>query len=192
MALSPVSREFLWIGSTDVYNYYDTYNFNVVYTVGGATSTEAVKLTITETLESSQTVTAAESGQVNVSPSSNITSFANRDRSAGTYSLSSSSGDHAFFSVDSSGNISSSSALDYDTKKTYNFNLNYLASDGRTFVETIALTLTDTLSSTATITTEETESLTIPIAQLTSSQTYQAAKPGGTFSLSGTDQVILM
>ena len=177
----------LRIGSTDVYNYYDTYNFNVVYTVGGATSTEAVKLTITETLESSQTVTAAESGQVNVSPSSNITSFANRDRSAGTYSLSSSSGDHAFFSVDSSGNISSSSALDYDTKKTYNFNLNYLASDGRTFVETIALTLTDTLSSTATITTEETESLTIPIAQLTSSQTYQAAKPGGTFSLSGTD-----
>ena len=178
----------LRIGSTDVYNYYDTYNFNVVYTVGGATSTEAVKLTITETLESSQTVTAAESGQVNVSPSSNITSFANRDRSAGTYSLSSSSGDHAFlFSVDSSGNISSSSALDYDTKKTYNFNLNYLASDGRTFVETIALTLTDTLSSTATITTEETESLTIPIAQLTSSQAYQTAKPGGTFSISGTD-----
>ena len=68
----------------------------MVYTVGGVTSTEAVKLTITETLESSQTVTAAESGQVNVSPSSNITSFANRDRSAGTYSLSSSSGDHVF------------------------------------------------------------------------------------------------
>lgn len=177
----------LRIGSTDVYNYYDTYNFNVVYTVGGSTSTEAVKLTINETLESSQTVTAAESGQVNISPSNNITSFANRDRGAGTYSLSSSGSDHSSFSVDSSGNISSSSALDYDTKKTYNFNLNYLASDGRTFVETIALTLTDTLSSTAAITTEETESLTIPIAQLSSSKAYQTAKPGGTFSVSGTD-----
>ena len=177
----------LRIGSTDVYNYYDTYDFNVVYTIGGSTSTEAVKLTITETLASTQTLTAAESSQVNVSPSNNITSFAGRDRNAGTYSLSSSSGDHSLFNVDSDGNISSAGALDYDTQQTYAFDLNYLASDGRTFVETIALTLTDTLSSTATITTEETESLTIPIAQLTSSQTYQAAKPGGTFSLSGTD-----
>ena len=177
----------LRIGSTDVYNYYDTYDFNVVYTIGGSTSTEAVKLTITETLASTQTLTAAESSQVNVSPSSNITSFAGRDRNAGTYSLSSSSGDHLLFNVDSDGNISSASALDYDTQQTYAFDLNYLASDGRTFVETIGLTLTDTLSSTAAITTEETESLTIPIAQLTSSQTYQAAKPGGTFSLSGTD-----
>ena len=177
----------LRIGSTEPYNYYDTYDFNVVYTIGGSTSTEAVKLTITETLVSSQTLTAAESSQVNASPSSNITGFAGRDRNAGTYSLSSSSGDHSLFNVDSDGNISSVSALDYDTQKTYAFDLNYLASDGRTFVETIALTLTDTLSSTAAITTEETESLTIPIAQLTSSQTYQAAKPGGTFSLSGTD-----
>jgi flagellin-like hook-associated protein FlgL len=77
--------------------------------------------------------------------------------------------------------------LDYDTQQSYSFDLNYLASDGRTFVESISLTLTDTLTSTATITTEETESLTIPIAQLTSSQTYQTEKPGGTFSLSGTD-----
>ena len=177
----------LRIGSTDVYNYSDTYDFNVIYTIGGSTSTEAVKLTITETLASTQTLTAAESSQVNVSPSSNITSFAGRDRNAGTYSLSSSSGDHLLFNVDSDGNISSASALDYDTQQTYAFDLNYLASDGRTFVETISLTLTDTLSSTAAITTEETESLTIPIAQLTSSQTYQAAKPGGTFSLSGTD-----
>jgi flagellin-like hook-associated protein FlgL len=175
------------IGSTDVYNYYDTYDFNVVYTIGGSTSTEAVELTITETLASTQTLTAAESSQVNVSPSNNISSFAGRDRNAGTYSLSSSSGDHLLFNVDSDGNITSAGALDYDTQQTYAFNLNYLASDGRTFVETIALTLTDTLSSTATITTEETESITIPIAQLTSSQTYQAAKPGGTFSLSGTD-----
>ena len=175
------------IGSTDVYNYYDTYDFNVVYTIGGSTSTEAVKLTITETLASTQTLTAAESSQVNVSPSNNISSFAGRDRNAGTYSLSSSSGDHLLFNVDSDGNITSAGALDYDTQQTYAFNLNYLASDGRTFVETIALTLTDTLSSTAAITTEETESITIPIAQLTSSQTYQAAKPGGAFSLSGAD-----
>jgi len=177
----------LRIGSSDVYNYYDTYDFNVVYTVGGLTSTETVKLKITETLESSQTLTAAESDRVDISPSSYISNFAGRDRDAGTYSLSSTSGDDALFTVDGDGNISSQSALDYDTQKTYSFDLNYLASDGRTFTESIALTLTDTLTSTATITTEETESLTIPIAQLTSSQTYQTEKPGGTFSVSGTD-----
>jgi len=177
----------LRIGSSDVYNYYDTYNFNVVYTVGSLTSTETVKLKITETLESSQTLTAAESDRVDITPSSYISDFAGRDRDAGTYSLSSTSGDDAFFTVDGDGNISSRSALDYDTQKTYSFDLNYLASDGRTFTESIALTLSDTLTSTATITTEETESLTIPIAQLTSSKTYQTAKPGGTFSLSGTD-----
>ena len=175
------------IGSTSVYNYYDTYNFNVVYTVGGLTSTESVKLKITETLESSQTLTAAESNRVDISPSSYISDFAGRDRDAGTYSLSSTSGDHLLFSVDGDGEISSRSALDYDTQKTYSFDLNYLASDGRTFTESIALTLGDTLTSTAAITTEETESLTIPIAQLTSSKAYQTAKPGGTFSLSGTD-----
>ena len=177
----------LRIGSSDVYNYYDTYNFNVVYTVGGLTSTETVKLKITETLESSQTLTAAESDRVDISPSSFVSDFAGRDRNAGTYSLSSTSGDHLLFSVDGDGEISSNGALDYDTQQTYSFDLNYLASDGRTFTESIALTLTDTLTSTATITTEETESLTIPIAQLTSSQTYQTEKPGGTFSLSGTD-----
>ena len=177
----------LRIGSSNVYNYYDTYNFNVVYTVGGLTSTETVKLKITETLQSSQTLTAAESGRVDISPSSYISNFAGRDRDAGTYSLSSTGGDHALFTVDGDGNISSRSALDYDLQKTYSFDLKYLASDGRTFTETIALTLTDTLTSTATITTEETESLTIPIAQLTSSQTYKTEKPGGTFSLSGTD-----
>ncbi|MDA8536848.1 hypothetical protein N9L23_05795, partial [Alphaproteobacteria bacterium] len=177
----------LRIGSSDVYNYYDTYEFNVVYTVNGLTSTETVRLKITETLESSQTLTAAESGRVDISPSTYISDFAGRDRDAGDYSLSSISGDDALFTVDGEGNISSRSALDYDIQKTYSFDLNYLASDGRSFTETIALTLTDTLTSTATITTEETESLTIPIAQLTSSETYQDEKPDGTFSLSGTD-----
>ena len=177
----------LRIGSSDIYNYFDTYNFNVVYTVGGLTSTETVKLKITETLESSQTLTAAESNRVDISPSSYISDFAGRDRNAGTYGLSSSSGDHLLFSVDTDGEISSNGALDYDTQQTYNFDLNYLASDGRTFTESVALTLSDTLTSTATITTEETESLTISIAQLTSSQTYQTEKPGGTFNLSGTD-----
>ena len=177
----------LKIGSSNSYNYSNVYNFNVVYTVSGLTSTETVKLKITETLKSSQTLTAAESGRVDISPSSYISNFAGRDRDAGTYSLSSTSGDHALFIVDGDGNISSRSALDYDTQKTYSFDLKYLASDGRTFTETIALTLTDTLTSTATITTEETESLTIPIAQLTSSKTYQTAKQNGTFSLSGTD-----
>ena len=185
--LTSASGVSLRIGSTDVYNYYDTYDFNVVYTLGGLTSTETIKLTITETLESSQTLTAAESDSVGISPSTFVTNFARRDRDAGTYSLSSSGGDHLLFSVDTDGEITSTGALDYDTQQSYSFDLNYAASDGRTFTESITLSLTDTLTSTAVITTEETESLTIPISQLTSSQTYQAAKPGGTFSLSGTD-----
>ena len=177
----------LRLGSTDVYNYSDTYSFNVLYTLGSSVSSEEVQLTITETLASTQTVTAAESGSVEVYPTDYITDFAGRDRNNGTYSLSSSGGDNALFSVDSAGVISSLAALDYDTQGSYSFDLNYLASDGRSFVESITLGLLDTLTSTATITNEETESLTIPISQLTSSNAYQTAKPGGSFSLSGTD-----
>ena len=73
--------------------------------------------------------------------------------------------DAAKFSINSDGNIDSNGALDFSTQENYVFTLSYTesaASGSDTFVDTITLSLNDTLTSTATVTAEETELLSIP------------------------------
>ena len=73
------------------------------------------------------------------------------------------------------------------------FTLSYTesaASGSDTFVDTITLSLNDTLTSTATVTAEETELLSIPAGQFSSTATYASRNPGtpaGTYSITGTD-----
>ena len=60
---------------------------------------------------------------------------------AGTYSLT--GADAASFSVDASGNITSTGELRYLTQSSYNFNILYTA-DGITHTEAVTLNLTET------------------------------------------------
>ena len=72
------------------------------------------------------------------------------------------------FTINGDGNIESNGALDYSTQHTYVFTLSYTeaaASGSDTFVDTITVTLNDTLSSTATVIAEETELLTIAASE---------------------------
>ena len=179
------------IDSTGVYNHQNQFDFNVVYTSGANVHTEQIKLKITETLDTVSNVSAHESGQVTIAPSTLITNFAARDRNQGSYQIASTGPDYAKFSINSStGNVVSTGALDFDTQPNYTFDVIYTsASDGRQFTETVNLAITDTLQSTAVLSAEETQSLTIAENALTSTEFFATTKDGagesGSYNLSG-------
>jgi len=178
----------LTINKSGTYNFKDLYDFDVLYTVGGTTYNEEIILTVTEALQNSRTVTAHEAGSVSVLSSTEIQQFASRDRNRGTFSIAAASADFDKFTISTSGNVTSKAALDFDTQQSYGFDIEYTASDNRVFTETITLNLTDTLASTATITAEETQSLTIAAATLTSTAAFAAKSGvGGSYQITGTD-----
>ena len=165
-------------------NYLDTF---------GATHSEAITITLTEALQGTSTFSADESNLVTIylDDLTKIRGFASRDGNNGSFALG--GADAAKFSINSDGNIDSSSALDFSTQENYVFTLSYTesaASGSDTFVDTITLSLNDTLTSTATVTAEETELLSIPAGQFSSTATYASRNPGtpaGTYSITGTD-----
>ncbi len=109
-----------------------TYSFNVNYTDGaGATHVEAVTLNITEALQSSSTLSAAEANTVgiNTSAMSNLASFASR-YGGGTY-LPLTGADANKFNINSStGRVTSKAPLDFDTQQSYAFDIIYRANVG--------------------------------------------------------------
>ena len=185
------SNQSLAMSGLGTYNHRQSYNFDIVYSSGANTQTEAVKLIITEALQSNSSITAAESDQITIEAAqlSKVTSFAARDRYRGNFAIAATGGDYSKFLVDQTGKVQSVGALDFTTQPSYNFDVTYTASDGRVFTETVALNLTDTLTSTATILTEETQALTIHAATMASTYTYanRQLNAGGTYSIGGTD-----
>jgi flagellin-like hook-associated protein FlgL len=185
------SNQSLALTSLGTYNYRKNYNFDVIYTSGTETQTENINLIVTEALQSNTSLTAAEASSINIEAAqlSNIKSFAARDRYRGLFAIATSSADFNKFSIDQTGNVTSNGALDFTAQPIYNFDVNYTASDGRIFTETVALSLTDTLTSSASISTEETQLLIINASTLASTNTY-ASRPlnlGGSYSIAGTD-----
>ena len=168
-----------------------SYNFNVVYTASnGPIHTEAVSLTLTEALQGSSTITAHEANQITIASNvmSSIHSFANRD-GFGSYRLGTSGSDYNKFTINaSSGNITSLGTIEFDSKPTLTFDVIYDGSDGRTFTETVTLNVGDTLNSSASLSAEETQSLTISAATLSSTKAFATKDPGvGSYSLNGTN-----
>ena len=175
-----------------------TLNFNVLYTANGATHTEAITLNVSESLQSNSTLIAAEANKVsaNLLQFTNLQNFMSKN-GGGILRLASAgganAGDHTHFTINSNINvIESNNALDFSTKPQYKFNVEYVKSDGTTFVETITLNLQDTLSSTATLTAEEAQSISIAPNVLSSTSSYAARNPvnpasTAAYSLSGVD-----
>ena len=168
-----------------------SYSFNVVYTASnGPIHTEAVSLTLTEALQGSSTITAHEANQITIASNvmSSIHSFANRD-GFGSYRLGTSGSDYNKFTINASnGNITSLGTIEFDSKPTLTFDVIYDGSDGRTFTETVTLNVGDTLNSSASLSAEETQSLTISAATLSSTKAFATKDPGvGSYSLNGTN-----
>jgi len=174
-----------------VYNLTDSYNFNVDYLVGGSTKSEQVTLTITEALQAQTDVSVPEAATINLDADvlERLDAFASRDRYRGVYSIDNSVGDHGLFSIDLTGNITNSAALDFNDRADhlYQFDVLYTASDNTIFRETVNLLLTDTFESTASFTVEEADQISLSINQITSSKDFRDRYAGGRFSLSGTD-----
>ena len=168
-----------------------SFSFNVLYTSsGGDTHTEAVTLTLTEALQSDSVLTAAESGRVDIllDRLTEISGFSSRDGANGSFQIAATGSDYSQFSISANGNISSVGPLDFDTQSSYSFDVLYIASDNRTFTDTVTLNLSDTLTSSAVLTAEETDALTISGSVLSSTNTFAGKDSfNGTFSLTGTD-----
>jgi len=186
------ANQSMMINRTNIYNPTDTYNFMINYTQGGVIqSSENVRLRIREAIEATANFSVHESSSqiiINAEDLFSIDSFARRDRKSGNYSLGSVSGDHAFFTVDGAGRITSNAGLEFDSQQSYNFTLTYQSANGDSFTETIILNLTDTFSSTASLQAEETQSLAIDNTTLSSSFAFYSKDPGvGSFQLTGSD-----
>ena len=182
----------LLVNRGGTYNPQRNFNFVVQYSVGGVVqSSENIRLIISETLSASSNLTVAESKNrttIEAETLSSVNNYALRDRKGGTYSLSSNSGDHNSFSVNSVGEVASNTGLEFDQKQTYSFKLNYQSVDGQIFSENINLTVLDTFASDANLSSEETNILNINNSELSSSFAFANKDPGnGTFSLSGAD-----
>ena len=168
----------------------ETYDFNVDYSKAGVVHSEAVAITLTEALQSSTTVSAKEAATVNIelSQSPQMQSFANRDNAvSGQFYLTSSNGDAAKFDVLDNGNVISRSTLEFDEKSSYQFTLNYRATDSRIFKTDINLNLTETLNAKAVIAAEQSREVKIALNELTSTKAFYDKYTGGTFNIGGKD-----
>ncbi|MCH1516834.1 MAG: hypothetical protein L7U52_08995, partial [Alphaproteobacteria bacterium] len=158
------------------------YNFELLYTHGGVTHTENVQVDLTRFMQSSGTFTALEANRVILNSSSfaHLDDFASSN-SGGVYQLS--GVDAGLFAVSSAGDVYSLNPLDYDTKQTYRFDLDYTIS-GKTFSSEITLNLEDTLTASSALSVEEAQQIIVQGNILTSLQAY-AAKDGnqGNFEL---------
>ncbi len=166
------------------------YNFQLRTRVTNAGTTidhiETVSVALTESLQASSSITAQEADLITIDNAqmTSIDGFASRDAYRGSYRLASTSGDHNFFGVNGSGDISSNTALEYDTRANflsalnmnpeYEFDLIYRASDGREFTETVTLELTDTLTAQSSLTTEQASQIVIEANTLSATSAFAA------------------
>ena len=138
-----------------------------------------MRLEVTETFDAEGVFNIKETGQGTISGTdldlaSNI---AAADSFSGSFSLTSASGDHNFFSIDSSAEITKSNTpLEYN-KQQYIFNAVYTTSHLPLRTGRITLNILDTLSSTTTPSAEEANLVLIESQELTSLQQY-ASKDG--------------
>jgi flagellin-like hook-associated protein FlgL len=135
-----------------------SYNFNILYTAGGITHTEAVTLNLTETTyQISQTnVTVTEADQITVANTlmSYLNDYASADSYGGSFALTTattnSANDHVNFEIDSTGNIQtlSSYEVDFDNGQTsFDMDVVYTHSDGvTTYTDRLNIVLTNDYS----------------------------------------------
>jgi flagellin-like hook-associated protein FlgL len=144
-----------------------TYSFDVRYIKAGGSGhhTESVTLNLTATERASSNISMQE-GSTLVIERTNLSLLNNyvNANGAGTFRFSSNSPDANKFNIDANtGRITSRYPLDFDVQRNYSFDIIFRkSSDGSEFVNSVALTLTDTLDSVAVLTSEESDRVSIP------------------------------
>jgi len=184
------------------------YRFQLRTTVTNGADTiqhvETVNLGLTESLQASSSITAKEADLITVDDTrfTSIDAFAARDLNRGSYRLESSSGDHRFFRISGSGDLSTnaSTQLEYNSRANflsalnmnpeYEFDIIYRASDGREFTESVTLELTDTLTAQSTLSAEQADQIVIDARTLSATaqfaRNHRLSGNAGLFSIDRT------
>ena len=166
------------------------YQLYVDYTADGVTHRETVNFTPSPAKQGSSNLSAQEADVVNIyiDDLKKLSAFASLDGNGGSYSFGTAQGvDYQKFEFNNFGNIVSKQPLDFFDQEQYVLDVKYSGSSG-TFVDTVTLNLTDTLSAESVITAEEAKAISVDIDTLTSSKKYMSENPDGEFSLSGADE----
>ena len=142
-----------------------TVQFDVLFQAwNGKVHRETVTLNITESLQASSTVDVYEATDnitIGVSQLDSIEAFARRDLNRGIYRIAGGS-DFRDFTVDqNTGLIASKGGVEFDNKRDYQVAIDYLASDGRIFTETVNINVKDTFFGTSTLEAEQSDQVSI-------------------------------
>ena len=171
-----------------------TVQFDVLFqSWNGKTHRETVTVNITESLQASTIVDVYEATNridIGVSQLDNIQAFARRDLNRGSYRVAGGA-DFRDFTVDrNTGTISSKSGIEFDTKRQYQVAIDYLASDGRIFTETVNMNIKDTFFGTSNLEAEQSEQVTINASSLSSMAAFVRKKAiagiGGDYAIEAT------
>ena len=157
-----------------------TVQFDVLFqSWNGKTHRETVTINITESLQASASVDVYEASNritVGVSQLDSIEGFADRDFNRGIFRIAGGADFRDFIVDPSTGTISSRSGIEFDTKRQYEVAIDYLASDGRVFTETVSLNVKDTFFGSSNLEAEQAEQVTIGANTLTSISAFAQKK----------------
>ena len=154
---------------------------------------ETVTINISESLQAAASVDVYEAENrisAGVTEFQNIRDFAARDFNRGRYSIAGGADFRDFTIEPNTGTLSSKSGVEFDNKREYQVAINYLASDGRVFTETVTLNIKDTFFGISNLQAEQSEQVTIASETLSAMSAFVAKKAvagiGGDYSIEAT------
>ena len=169
----------------------NNFDFNVVYrATDGTEFTSRVDLSLTDTFTSTATASAEEADQIllNASDLSATADFVSRDSGTGSYSIAATGPDYAMFSVNASGLVTGTGPFRRSSQPSYQFDLNYHASNGDTHTERVTVNMNRFLQAETTVTAAEANVVNISVAQFTHLYDFVTdVGMNGAFSLTGAD-----
>ena len=159
----------------------------------GKTHRETVQMQISESLQAAATVDvyeATDSISIGIGQLDSIEGFAQRDFNRGVYRIAGGA-DFLDFTVDmNTGTITSRAGIEFDLKDSYEVAIDYVASDGRVFTETVTLNIQDTFFGTSMLDVEQAHQVDVPLSALSSLNEFAAKKTAagvsGTYKLEST------
>ena len=136
----------------------NNFDFNVIYrATDGTEFTSRVDLSLTDTFTSTATAYAEEADQIllNASALTATADFVSRDSGTGSYSIAATGPDYTMFSVDSSGLVTGTGPFRRSSQPSYQFDLNYHASNGDIHTERVTVNMNRFLQAQTTVTAPE-------------------------------------
>ena len=168
-----------------------TVQFDVLFqSWNGKTHRETVTVNITESLQAAASVDVYEASNritVGVNQLNSIQGFANNDLNRGIYRIAGGTDFRDFIVDPATGTISSRSGVEFDTKRQYDVAIDYVASDGRVFTETVTMNIKDTFFGSSSLEAEQSEQVRISADTLSSMAAFVQKKAisgiGGDFAI---------